>query len=781
MGSARYIGRIGALAVALGIGTAVASTPGVALGDPESRETASVDSNTPSDDTTDVDTADSSATNKDSSGPNDEDEDDVEDPDDGPSLDLGEDFEAETIEAEPKHDYEVEADEPEALSELPRPRDGGADADPPPRFALVTSAEPDEPTGASVAAVAEREEATPPAAEEPVETASVLVESSINPAPQPVTVVPPPQPATRNIVSGLLALVGLGPAASGNTPVAPTQSPAAVVALAYVRRELQQAVTQHALTAGVATVETSQTTNALGGVLGGLLHLLFNNPPTTAYDPAQNTQGGAGVITGTLHAADPDGDALTFTVTEAPQHGTVVVNAPDGTFTYTPDPAFAHAGGTDSFTIEVADNHPSLLSPAGVVSVDVSVTVSAVNAPPQVVGAPTVGTPDPVTGIVSGTVSFADPDGDDLAYAVIGDPDGVVTIDPDTGAWTYTPSPRARLLASDINATPDDREATFTVVASDGIASADVSVVVPVVPLARSTIQVGAGPGGFAFSPDGRYAYVTNTGDNTVSVIDTTTDTVVATVSDIGHTSLGVAVSPDGSRVYVSNLETEGTVTAIDTATNTPVGDPIPVGAFPAGLVVSADNTKVYVTNVDDGTVSVIDVATHAVVKTIPVGGSAFDIVLAPDGTTAYAVSTWAGPVAVIDTATDTVTTTIELDGVPGGIAVSPDGKVLYVSDGANDGVWMIDTATNTVIGDPIAVGPSPFSMAVSPDGGLLYVINTADETMSVIDTSTRTVVATLEAQVGRVAVHPDGTRIYFTGTTVTVFTLGPAPAPAVV
>lgn len=48
------------------------------------------------------------------------------------------------------------------------------------------------------------------------------------------------------------------------------------------------------------------------------------------------------------------------------------------------------------------------------------------------------------------------------------------------------------------------------------------------------------------------YAYITNGGSNTVSVIDTATNAVVATVT-VGAGPSGVAVNPAGTRVYVAN------------------------------------------------------------------------------------------------------------------------------------------------------------------------------------------------------------------------------------
>jgi YVTN family beta-propeller protein len=107
---------------------------------------------------------------------------------------------------------------------------------------------------------------------------------------------------------------------------------------------------------------------------------------------------------------------------------------------------------------------------------------------------------------------------------------------------------------------------------------------------------------------------------NTVSVIDTATNTVTETITlPDGKGPTGVAVTPDGSQVYVSNDSDIDAVSVIATATNT-VGS-IRVGGFPNGVAVTPDGSKVYVTNGHSNDVSVIATATNTVVGlTIPVG-----------------------------------------------------------------------------------------------------------------------------------------------------------------
>src|SRR6266851_4582487 len=85
---------------------------------------------------------------------------------------------------------------------------------------------------------------------------------------------------------------------------------------------------------------------------------------------------------------------------------------------------------------------------------------------------------------------------------------------------------------------------------------------------------------------------------------------------------LGTATAQALTSAYVTNAS--GTVSVIDTTTNTVVAT-IPVGLFPSGVAITPDGTRAYVinqfvTNQGDNTVSVIDTMTNTIVATIPVG-----------------------------------------------------------------------------------------------------------------------------------------------------------------
>jgi len=162
-------------------------------------------------------------------------------------------------------------------------------------------------------------------------------------------------------------------------------------------------------------------------------------------------------------------------------------------------------------------------------------------------------------------------------------------------------------------------------------------------------------------------AYITNSGDSTVSVIDVTTNTVTTTIA-VGHGPWGVSVSTDGS--------------------------------------------KVYVTNVNDNKISVINTTTNTVTATITVGSAPIETAVSPDGSKAYVANYNAypaGTVSVINTATNTISATIKVGLNPEGIAVSPDGSKIYVASNEYDSVSVINSATNTV-SKSIKVGINPIS-----------------------------------------------------------------------
>jgi YVTN family beta-propeller protein len=281
----------------------------------------------------------------------------------------------------------------------------------------------------------------------------------------------------------------------------------------------------------------------------------------------------------------------------------------------------------------------------------------------------------------------------------------------------------------------------------------------PTAPQVVDTIPLGQRAGFESFlSQDGRRLFVLTASPNVdptsadpaITVIDTTTNRVIAGPTPTGGSELpisfnstGTTLTPDGSRLY-SVSPNEDVVNVYNTATNT--SSQVSVPRAPVAVISSPDGRSVYVTN-SDNTISVIDTATNTVVGTpIAAGTPTFN------------------PTA----------------------ALSPDGRFLYVTNWAEQSVYVIDTTTKSVVGQPIKVGDAnaynlPLSVKVAPGGGRLYVntlsIDTANlgnyrSRVTAIDTASGTVVGQ-PIDLGTNAIggfgyvynsstiSPDGSRLY--------------------
>lgn len=140
----------------------------------------------------------------------------------------------------------------------------------------------------------------------------------------------------------------------------------------------------------------------------------------------------------------------------------------------------------------------------------------------------------------------------------------------------------------------------------------------PARPQLTDRIRVGLMPWLPEFSPDGRTVYVPNQGDNTVSVVDVDQRAVVATVEGTGFAEpYAAVVSPDGSRVFVSNSNTKGTLRFMPHMHPAGPADSTQAGAA-AGDAGAADPAQPGAGLV--GTVVVIDAATNEVIEVVPVG-----------------------------------------------------------------------------------------------------------------------------------------------------------------
>jgi gliding motility-associated-like protein len=259
-------------------------------------------------------------------------------------------------------------------------------------------------------------------------------------------------------------------------------------------------------------------------------------------------------------------------------------------------------------------------------------------------------------------------------------------------------------------------------------------------------IPVGQWPYGVAVNPDGSRVYISNIMDKSVSVIDAATNQVIATIP-VGDHPYGISVSPDGSRVYVANPESND-VSVINALSNTVIAS-ISAAYYPTFTLVSPDGKRLYVGNQNSQNIAVFNTADNTLLKNIAITNhNPSQMATNADGSLLYVVTfDSANTLLVINTATYTVVSAIPIGVTAHGLAFTPDGKKIYVANTGSNTVSVINTATNSVSAI-IPVGNFPNGISITPEGDMVYVVNTNNggisSTLSVINTATDKVEATI-------------------------------------
>lgn len=549
----------------------------------------------------------------------------------------------------------------------------------------------------------------------------------------------------------------------------------------------------------------------LWAVLGWVRRELFNDSPTItapAQDQVSTSLDGRSV-TGFLDPQDDDADtgALTYSAAGLSPGATIDFNEDDGTYTYTaPDGWDGESEYTDDITISVsdADTGPHLHGLFGFLGPDsghtttipVKVTLAPLDeSPVQEVGDPVLQTDG------SYVVTLKVKDGYtpevDRATAKYGSVRIDPVTDPVTGETTYeihyTPTLAGELAAGEdgvttetfsIRFTQDLQASTATEVSAistfasfarlaDQCGADCQTVTFQVAPKyinAGTPITVGSQPGAAVFDEDGN-AYVVNTTAGTVTVLDHN-NRVIETAT-VGGSPSNAAVA--NGKLYVSK-PLDGTVSTYDLDGLTDGDDQtngfvesIDIGTPGGGLMpiaASSDGSHVYVLRQGEGTVWSINTATDAVVDdqsitdayalaTSTSGDRLY--VLAPGSsasqTNVWVVDTTDDQLNLVDTQPATVDVAEPISVAGGASAIAANGDRIYLTTGSS--VQELD-ATTFEVGNPIDVDATPINVTISPDGTLAY-IGTTEGKVVVVDTATGSVVTTVT-----VDQHPESGGAYF-------------------
>jgi YVTN family beta-propeller protein len=247
-----------------------------------------------------------------------------------------------------------------------------------------------------------------------------------------------------------------------------------------------------------------------------------------------------------------------------------------------------------------------------------------------------------------------------------------------------------------------------------------------------------------AASPDGKFAYVPIFGNSGVGkpgtdgrimrIINLAERKISATVDfGKGVRPHCVVVGAKSGRLYVTT-ELDNSVTVIDPKTLSIIGT-IPTDQPESHmLAVTRDERRGYTSNVGPGTVSVLDFEQKKVLAVIPISKTAQRISLSVDDRWVFTSDQTKPQLAVIDTKTNDISRWIPLPGIGYGTAPTPDGHWLVVAISSANKVAIVDLAKMEVA-HVLEVPRAPQFSLVRPDGSEAYVSCDASKKIVVIDT----------------------------------------------
>ncbi|MGI9245593.1 MAG: quinoprotein dehydrogenase-associated putative ABC transporter substrate-binding protein [Steroidobacteraceae bacterium] len=267
-----------------------------------------------------------------------------------------------------------------------------------------------------------------------------------------------------------------------------------------------------------------------------------------------------------------------------------------------------------------------------------------------------------------------------------------------------------------------------------------------------ATVPLGKRPRGLVVSRDGRRLYIALSGSpiagpgidesrlppadkraDGIGVVDVATLRLLTTLRGVSDPEQ-LAVSHDGRRLYVASEDT-GTAVVLDAGTGRLLSA-LTVGQEPEGVAISPDGRWVYVSSEAEDEIAVIDTRDDRLVAQVPTCARPRAILFARHSPRAYVSCENSAELALFDTRRHREQKRIAVPGLgarPMGLALSPDEQNLYVATGRGGTVVAFDTRRHRPHAT-VEVGRRPWGISLSADGSRLYTANGPSNDVTVVD-----------------------------------------------
>ena len=243
---------------------------------------------------------------------------------------------------------------------------------------------------------------------------------------------------------------------------------------------------------------------------------------------------------------------------------------------------------------------------------------------------------------------------------------------------------------------------------------------------------------------------------NAILELDAASLAIVRTFTDTGFGPWGLALTPDGKRLFTGNFGA-GTVTAIDVETGKQSAQ-TRIGLKPSYVALSADGKTLFATGNLTKDVWFVDAATLKPIRSLEVGIKPMGVAVSPDGRWLYVGVDGSGKVAKVDLKHDVV---LENHGallaVTTNIVLTPNGKWLLAA-GLENRLVVMNTSSGDV--QKVKVGREPAAVAITPDGSTVFVANYGAGTVSLVDLDSGEAYDEIPVGRGPIDVLTDGRRL---------------------
>ncbi len=261
------------------------------------------------------------------------------------------------------------------------------------------------------------------------------------------------------------------------------------------------------------------------------------------------------------------------------------------------------------------------------------------------------------------------------------------------------------------------------------------------------------------------YAYVTNGGSGTVSVIDVVNARLDREIA-VGQNPVAVAANPTRNEVYVVNSGSawaQGSVSVINAENNSVVAT-IAVHRQPVSIEVDTVGELAYVANAGSNSISVVDLKARREIGVVGAGEEPAATRVSPDGKTLVVANRRGNSVSLFDLFSlappaarfTAPSVRAVFEGCPGAsdVVILPDSSKAFVACSAGHQIMAIRLAhaaaqpaapasSQSVSAQPdrlealLDVGQAPLQLALKPDGGELFAVNSLSNSISEVITST--------------------------------------------